>query len=831
MESCAGIISTRRRESAVKVLLVEDGRNYAFLLEAMLRSSEIDPLSMSWADNLQTALELYQRESADVILADLSLPDSSGLATVTALKAKVGATPIIVLTACSDERLASEALRHGAQDYLIKTEIDKRALQRALRYAIERQRSEDKYRELVESVDAIVWEADPVTWRFNFISRAAEKILGYPIERWLQSPEFWINLIHPDDRSAAVEYCKRQTERGNDHEFEYRALALDGRVVWLRDLVRVIRNEFGRPISLRGVMVDISQSKVAAAELLRHHQEINCLQEIGQIILEAAEPMVGIQNALEKVVALQGFDLADILLTTPEGHFLSLGAACGYNDPANLQKNRRGRSAIHAKERLLHSSIIHNVQSGDRGRTLKAEGVETLVNIPLRSGDKSLGVLHFASRKSKEIRPHDMALFEAIGQQFANAIQKAQLRSEIEKRSQELGALLDVSSAANRSLNLQQILQEVAQKVAQIFTFDATQILLLNERRDEVRLTVSYQIDDAFSFGPKVFKLGQGISGHAAADGQPVVVENIDTDPRYEQLTHYRSAKKIGQKFAASFPIKYEGETVGVITCVGRPPRRLTDHEMRLIASMSSQVAVAVVNARYFAETLEQASQLRSLASHLETIREQERTRISRELHDELGQALTSLKFDVAWINARLDGMAEPLSNRLAAMLQALDSTLRQVRKISAQLRPDILDKLGLSAAMEWQLQEFRQRTGINYHFSSYPADIRLDENASVALFRIMQEALTNVARHSQASRVTIVLEQQPGDIHLRIDDDGIGIDEARIYNGQSLGLLGMRERAASLGGDVTFQRNNARGTCVTSHLPVEPQRETRDLL
>jgi signal transduction histidine kinase len=310
-----------------------------------------------------------------------------------------------------------------------------------------------------------------------------------------------------------------------------------------------------------------------------------------------------------------------------------------------------------------------------------------------------------------------------------------------------------------------------------------------------------------------------------------VVVENIDTDPRYEQLTHYRSAKKIGQKFAASFPIKYEGETVGVITCVGRPPRRLTDHEMRLIASMSSQVAVAVVNARYFAETLEQASQLRSLASHLETIREQERTRISRELHDELGQALTSLKFDVAWINARLDGMAEPLSNRLAAMLQALDSTLRQVRKISAQLRPDILDKLGLSAAMEWQLQEFRQRTGINYHFSSYPADIRLDENASVALFRIMQEALTNVARHSQASRVTIVLEQQPGDIHLRIDDDGIGIDEARIYNGQSLGLLGMRERAASLGGDVTFQRNNARGTCVTSHLPVEPQRETRDLL
>lgn len=979
----------------MKVLLIEDNQNYAFLVEAMLRSSEPDSLCFSWAENLRAGIGQLERESADVILADLSLPDSDGLATVTELKAKAGITPIIVLTGRHDEKLASEALRQGAQDYLFKTEIDKHALQRALRYAIERQRSDARYRDLVESLDTIVWEADPVTWRFTFVSKAAEKMLGYPIERWPETVDFWLNLIHPDDRSAALESCQNGIDRGDSHEFEYRVIAMDGRIVWLRDIVRVTRNESGQPITLRGVMIDITRTKTAAAELQRHHDRIQSLHEISHILLEAAEPNLGIQKALEKAISLSGFHFGDILLTTPEGAFVAVAAACGFKDSDKLQQTRRARSGIHRKEHLLKSSITPNIQSSDRFRSLKQEGAETVVSVPLHVGAESLGVLQLASRIAKHIEPDQMAMLEAIGHQFGSAIQKVRLYSEVERKSQELEAILDVSMAANRSLYLQQILQEVAQKITEIFAFGAARIFLFDERHEELRMHASYQIDGLFIDGPRVFKAGRGISGHAAASGEPLVIENIDTDPRYQRVTHSRTALRIGQKFAASFPIKYEGKTLGVITCVGQQPRHLRDHELRLISSMSSQVAVAVhnsrlyakveqqsrelsvlfdvttaatqslemdqvleevirrvceiflfdatrfylfdeqrewlhcrathqvdsnfatrtisfkkgqgitgrvgetgaaivivdteadpqylklshaqktgrrfvagfpvkygsetlgvimclgdqprqlsnheidligslsgqiaiavTNARLYEQTKEQATQLRNLATRLESVREQERTRISRELHDELGQVLTGLKFDVAWMAARISQPHSSLAPRLAAMSETLDNTIQSIRAISARLRPDILDKLGLSAAMEWQLQEFRQRTGINYHFASYPADIRLSNDVSNALFRILQEALTNITRHSQANRVATVIELQGREAFLHIEDDGNGIAEDKIYDGQSLGLLGMRERAAHLGGTVTVRRNNGHGTSVTVRLPIEDQNE-----
>ena len=260
----------------MKVLLIEDNPNYAFLVETMLRSADRENISFDWADDLAKGIERLQQDPIDLILADLSLPDSDGLATIATLQKHSGPTPIIVLTGCNDEQLAIEAMRHGAQDYLVKTEIDKRGLLRAIRHAIERMNSErrleeqrrsqaalqeeirqaqHRYGELVESINAIVWEADPVTWRFTFVSKAAEKILGYPNERWLHGPDFWVNLIHPDDRLAAVDYCKRHIEMGDNHEFEYRVVAVDGRVVWLRDIVRVIKNESGQPIILRGVKI------------------------------------------------------------------------------------------------------------------------------------------------------------------------------------------------------------------------------------------------------------------------------------------------------------------------------------------------------------------------------------------------------------------------------------------------------------------------------------------------------------------------------------------------------------------------------------------------
>ena len=152
-------------------------------------------------------------------------------------------------------------------------------------------------------MQAIVWEADAATGQFTFVSQAAENILGYPVERWVNEPSFWVSLIHPDDRAAAVEACLTATAGRENREFEYRAVAANGREVWLRDIVRIIKDEAGKPARLRGVMFDISKRKNAEEELRASLDELNALQEVSQTILAEENPRTGLEKVLDKCLA------------------------------------------------------------------------------------------------------------------------------------------------------------------------------------------------------------------------------------------------------------------------------------------------------------------------------------------------------------------------------------------------------------------------------------------------------------------------------------------------------------------------------------------------
>jgi PAS domain S-box-containing protein/excisionase family DNA binding protein len=162
----------------------------------------------------------------------------------------------------------------------------------------ERNRVEERYRDLVHTIDAIVWEADARTFRFTFVSPQAERVLGYPVDRWLSEPHFWADHIHPDDRGWAIAYCLRCTAAGEDHEFEYRCIAADGRVVWLRDIVRVVRDAAGDPALLRGVMVDITATKQAEVEL-RRREQMETQVALNGALREAAARDVALADAQE----------------------------------------------------------------------------------------------------------------------------------------------------------------------------------------------------------------------------------------------------------------------------------------------------------------------------------------------------------------------------------------------------------------------------------------------------------------------------------------------------------------------------------------------------
>lgn len=214
--------------------------------------------------------------------------------------------------------------------------------------------------------------------------------------------------------------------------------------------------------------------------------------------------------------------------------------------------------------------------------------------------------------------------------------------------------------------------------------------------------------------------------------------------------------------------------------------------------------------------------QLRALAARLQQVREEERTGIAREIHDELGQALTGLKLDIAWMRHRLPRDPEILA-QCGSIMERIDGTLRSVRRIATALRPSILDQLGLAAALEWQGQEFGSRTGIEVAMELCPDGPPIPDHLGSSAFRVLQESLTNVARHSGATRVTIRLMQTAEQLTLEVADNGVGIPPDRIAGTASLGLVGMRERAVACRGELRITGVPNAGTTVRLTIPLTP--------
>lgn len=217
---------------------------------------------------------------------------------------------------------------------------------------------------------------------------------------------------------------------------------------------------------------------------------------------------------------------------------------------------------------------------------------------------------------------------------------------------------------------------------------------------------------------------------------------------------------------------------------------------------------------------LDSQKHLRQLSQRMEAITEDERTRIAREIHDELGHLLTALKYDVEGLIHQENLSAEDLKSELGVMIDMVDSLIDSVRKIATDLRPGILDHLGLFPAIEWQIKQFQLRTKINCVFSLEEMDMTFDKNETSIIFRIMQEILTNITRHSEAKQVNILLSREGTNFVMEVRDDGVGFDPNESHRMSSLGLIGMKERALSIGGEIQIDSQPGAGTTVRLLLP-----------
>lgn len=224
-------------------------------------------------------------------------------------------------------------------------------------------------------------------------------------------------------------------------------------------------------------------------------------------------------------------------------------------------------------------------------------------------------------------------------------------------------------------------------------------------------------------------------------------------------------------------------------------------------------------------ELTRSSQQLRNLSAHLDQVREDERRRMAREIHDELGQKLTTLRFEVAMLGSAPNGTPAGLSHAAASLLKQIDDTIESVRAIASDLRPAVLD-LGIIAALEWQVKEFRRRTGIDCGLKVGNEDIALDNERATAVFRIVQESLTNVARHAGASRVRVILGRTGDRLNIEVVDNGIGLPSDALMKARSFGIAGMRERVLLLGGEMEINSRPTQGTHLKVSIPLREKVE-----
>lgn len=300
------------------------------------------------------------------------------------------------------------------------------------------------------------------------------------------------------------------------------------------------------------------------------------------------------------------------------------------------------------------------------------------------------------------------------------------------------------------------------------------------------------------------------------------------TDPDFP-----RAHRTIGGKNCYVLPVVLGSEVVAALEFFSDKPVQPDGQLLKTMRHIGEQLGRVFERNRVLKTRQKNAEeelskshdQLRALTAHLQSVREDERIKIARDLHDELGQVLTALKMDLALLNQRLRSSAKvpraKLVKEITSMCGMVDRTIQAVQRIITELRPAVLDHLDFNDAIEWQTQEFQSRSGIACEFHSNLGTIKLERTTATTLFRIFQETITNVQWHSNASHVRIALEEKEGNLSLEVHDNGRGITEGEISDAKSFGILGLRERALLLGGKVHIFGAPGQGTTVKVQVPL----------
>jgi two-component system sensor histidine kinase DegS len=397
----------------------------------------------------------------------------------------------------------------------------------------------------------------------------------------------------------------------------------------------------------------------------------------------------------------------------------------------------------------------------------------------------------------------------------------------VENNEKALSTINAVCLVASQSLDLQKVLDTTVERVRDAMDLDVAVAFLLNEKTQELELIASRGVSAEFVEGLKGLKIGEGFNGMVAQTGDPLLVGNASNDPRLTREV----VKQDGIVTQLIVPFKSKEKVVGTLSVAGHYARLFKEEEIDLLTTIGRQVGVAIENSRLYEQERRHAEEQKELQEILRyylrqvtRAQEEERQRIAQELHDDTIQDLVLLLHNIDRFSSTVDFLPPQEIIFLEELRQRIHVIADEVRRFTQDLRPSILDDLGLLPALEWLAQDVSKHFEIKVDFSSSGQERRFDEETRLTIFRIVQEALRNVWKHSSATEAQIKVEFTDNKTTFSVVDNGKGFElPERVEDlapAGKLGLVGMQERAQLIGAQLKVQSQLGKGTTVTIELP-----------
>jgi PAS domain S-box-containing protein len=459
-------------------------------------------------------------------------------------------------------------------------------------------------------------------------------------------------------------------------------------------------------------------------------------------------------------------------------------------------------------------------------RTIKAEwfrasALRSILAIPIVHGESLLGVLALVGARPFTLDADTQELLDSFVAQTTMAIRNARLYRDVEQRRREAETLVELARALGTTLDLDTVLRQAVEAARDLLESDCAQIALRDPDTNVMVMRYSAPETLARSFEDLRIEKGKGVGGLAWTLRRPVRTDNQPEDPKltrdYDAIVR---AEGIVAVMAA--PIVIGDEVEGLLYVDNLSSRSFTQHGEAVLAGLALHAAIAIQNAQLFRQIQSSSERLTALSRRLLEVQETERRHIARELHDEIGQALTALK-----LNLEALGLSSPasLSSRFEETMGIADGVMERARDLSVSLRPSILDDLGLTAAVRWYVRREADRARLEADLDFEPFEPRAAPEIETTCFRIVQEAVTNAIRHAKAGRLCVRLSCRDGALEVTIRDDGVGFDvghaRLRAVHGESLGLVGLQERATLVGGRIEIVSALGDGTEIRARLPL----------